>query len=115
MNMLEAIVKGAEEAARHDNPPATPPTDPPGRSPKLAAPSIRCCYGPRNGPQDHFVGLRPTAPLPLTCPFCGTDPPLAAQIAGRFIVGCDSDDCHANPQVSGQSVAEAWAKWNSRR
>jgi hypothetical protein len=52
--------------------------------------------------------------IPLICPFCGSDPPLAAQIAGRFIVGCDSDDCHANPQVSGQSVAEAWAKWNSR-
>jgi len=108
MNMLEVIVKGAEEAARRDDPPAAPPTDPPGRSLKLAA------LVARNGPQDHFVGLRPTAPLPLTCPFCGTDPPLAAQIAGRFIVGCDSDDCHANPQVSGQSVAEAWAKWNSR-
>jgi len=51
----------------------------------------------------------------LTCPFCGSDPPLASQIAGRFIVGCDSDDCHANPQVSGQSVSEAWTKWNSRR
>ena len=74
MNMLEVIVKGAEEAAPRERPLA----------------------------------------IPLTCPFCGTDPPLAAQIAGRFIVGCDSDDCHANPQVSGQSVAEAWAKWNSR-
>jgi len=106
MNMLEVIVKGAAEAARRD-PPAAPqtPTDPP------AAPSIRGRYGPRDGPQDHLFGLRPTAP----CPFCGTDPPLASQVAGRFIVGCDSDDCHANPQVSGQSVSEAWAKWNSRR
>jgi hypothetical protein len=52
--------------------------------------------------------------VPLACPFCGSDPPLAAQIAGRFIVGCDSDDCHANPQVCGQSVGEAWTKWNSR-
>jgi hypothetical protein len=56
---------------------------------------------------------RPSAPL--ACPFCGSDPPLASQIANRFIVGCDSDDCHANPQVSGQSVSEAWGKWNSRR
>jgi len=75
MNMLEVIVAGAAEAARHERPPA----------------------------------------IPLTCPFCGSDPPLASQIAGRFIVGCDSDDCPANPQVSGQSVSEAWTKWNSRR
>jgi len=38
MNMLEVIVKGADEAARRDPPPATP----------------------------------------LACPFCGSDPPLAA-------------------------------------
>lgn len=116
MNMLEVIARGAEQAARRDDAPVTPEdaTGTPGRSPKLAAPSARCCYGPRNGPQDHFVGLRPTAPLPLNCPFCGTDPPLASQIAGRFIVGCDSDDCHVNPQVSGQSLGEAWAKWNRR-
>lgn len=56
----------------------------------------------------------PRPSVPLTCPFCGADPPLANQIAGRFIVGCESDDCHANPQVSGISVSEAWAKWNSR-
>jgi hypothetical protein len=74
MNMLDVIVKGAAEAARHERRPAPP----------------------------------------LTCPFCGTDPPLASQIAGRFIVGCESDDCHANPQVSGSSVGEAWAKWNIR-
>ena len=92
--MLEVIVAGAAEAARRDGP---------------------ICPAGRSGltPQDQFVGLRPTTPLP--CPFCGGDPPLAAQIAGRFIVGCDSDDCHANPQVSGQSVSEAWMKWNSRR
>lgn len=51
---------------------------------------------------------------PLTCPFCGADPPLAAAIAGRFIVGCESDDCHVNPQVSGASLSEAWARWNRR-
>jgi hypothetical protein len=106
MNMLEVIVKGADQAARHDDPSAAPqtPTDPPGRSPKLAA------LVARNGPQDHFVGLRPTAP----CPFCGADPPLAAAIAGRFIVGCESDDCHVNPQVSGANLGEAWARWNRR-
>jgi hypothetical protein len=50
----------------------------------------------------------------LPCPFCGTDPPLASQIAGRFIVGCESDDCAAQPQVSGASPEDAWARWNRR-
>jgi hypothetical protein len=53
-------------------------------------------------------------PRELPCPFCGADPPLAAQIAGRFVVGCENDDCAANPQVSGISVALAWEKWNRR-
>ena len=48
-----------------------------------------------------------------SCPFCGNDPPLAAQLHGRFIVGCDSDDCHVNPQVSGASLSDAWARWFS--
>jgi hypothetical protein len=50
-----------------------------------------------------------------SCPFCGSDPPLAAQLHGRFIVGCESDDCHVNPQVSGTSPGEAWARWNRRQ
>jgi hypothetical protein len=48
------------------------------------------------------------------CPFCGTGPPLAAKIAGRFVVGCESDDCPANPQVSGPTLDDAWARWNRR-
>lgn len=51
---------------------------------------------------------------PAPCPFCGTNPPLAAQIAGKFIVGCESDDCAANPQVSGATVSAAWERWNAR-
>ena len=58
---------------------------------------------------------RPALSAPLTCPFCGSDPPLAAEIAGRFIVGCESDDCHVNPQVSGPNISEAWARWNKRQ
>ena len=50
----------------------------------------------------------------LCCPFCGADPPLAAHVAGRFVVGCENDDCAANPQVSGPSIAQAWEKWNRR-
>lgn len=57
--------------------------------------------------------------LPAPCPFCGEDPPLAAMKLGpveftNYVVGCESDDCHANPQVSGKTVAEAWARWNKR-
>ena len=50
----------------------------------------------------------------LPCPFCGEGPPLAAHIAGRFIVGCENDDCAANPQVSAPSLHDAWARWNKR-
>jgi hypothetical protein len=48
------------------------------------------------------------------CPFCGTDPPLAAQIAGKFVVGCEADDCAANPQVSGRTLCDTWDRWNMR-
>ncbi len=91
MDMLEVIVKGAETAARHEKPPAAPqaPSNPSGRSTKFTA---------------------PTAP----CPFCGSEPPLATRRHGRFLVGCESDDCHVNPQVSGASLNEAWARWNRR-
>ena len=57
---------------------------------------------------------RRSRPEHLPCPFCGGDPPLAAQIAGRFVVGCENDDCAANPQVSGVSLALAWERWNRR-
>ena len=57
---------------------------------------------------------RRSRPEYLPCPFCGGDPPLAAEIAGHFVVGCENDDCAANPQVSGISVALAWERWNRR-
>jgi len=50
----------------------------------------------------------------LACPFCGEDPPLAAQIAGHLVVGCATDDCAANPQVRGVSLTHAWERWNRR-
>jgi hypothetical protein len=49
-----------------------------------------------------------------TCPFCGEYPPLASRIAGRFIVACENDDCHAYAQASGDTPEEAWANWNKR-
>ena len=50
----------------------------------------------------------------LPCPFCGEPPPLAARIAGKFVVACENEDCAANPQVCAPSLAEAWARWNRR-
>ena len=59
-------------------------------------------------------GANSSARRTLPCPFCGEAPPLAAQIAGRFIVGCENEDCAANPQVAAQSLSEAWTRWNKR-
>ena len=59
-------------------------------------------------------GAAHSAQRTLLCPFCGGAPPLAARIAESFVVGCDSEDCAANPQVSGATVGEAWERWNRR-
>lgn len=60
---------------------------------------------------------RPTAPPSAMqpCPFCGADPPLAVRRAGRFLVGCEAEDCPANPQVSAPTLEDAWADWNRRK
>ena len=50
----------------------------------------------------------------MPCPFCGADPPLAERRAGRFLVGCEAEDCPANPQVSASTPEEAWTLWNRR-
>lgn len=51
---------------------------------------------------------------PLGCPFCGEDPPLARMVRNRFVVGCESDDCHACPEVSADTLEGAWLLWNKR-
>ena len=50
----------------------------------------------------------------LPCPFCGADPPPAALIAGRFVAGCENENCAANPQVGGTTAEQAWESWNRR-
>ena len=40
--------------------------------------------------------------------------PLASQVAGRFIVACENDDCAANPQVCADNLQTAWERWNTR-
>jgi len=56
----------------------------------------------------------PAARRPQPCPFCGSQPPLAARIAGAFVVGCENEDCAANPQVSATALDDAWTRWNAR-
>lgn len=48
------------------------------------------------------------------CPFCANDIGLPRRVNGIFLVGCEADDCPANPQVSGYTMAEAFAKWDAR-
>ena len=64
------------------------------------------------GAQGCAEGVR--RPVTQPCPFCGADPPLAVRRAGRFLVGCEAEDCPANPQVSAPTLEEAWAEWNRR-
>ena len=55
--------------------------------------------------------------LPKPCPFCGSNPPLARRAGINhiiYIVGCESDDCWATPEVHGATVEEAWSRWNAR-
>lgn len=60
---------------------------------------------------DRAVAERPKT---LCCPWCGSEPGLATVRSGRYLVGCESDDCDVNPQTGGGTAIEAWARWNSR-
>jgi hypothetical protein len=57
------------------------------------------------------VAARPHPALPLL----RRAPPLAARIAGKFVVACENEDCTANPQVCAPTLDEAWTRWNIRR
>jgi hypothetical protein len=63
-----------------------------------------------------ILAARGVSPTPAcSCPFCGIDPPNATMNRyGYFVVGCDNDDCPIQPQVSRQSMSEAWRLWNGR-
>lgn len=52
--------------------------------------------------------------LVVPCPFCGENPPLATMKNGYYLVGCDNDDCHIQPQTGDTNLERAWAKWNRR-
>lgn len=53
-------------------------------------------------------------PAPKPCPFCGTDPGLATQAMGRFMVGCDAEECPVQPQLWDMDLNRAWVTWNRR-
>ena len=53
-------------------------------------------------------------PRHRTCPFCGTEPPLAVKVCGRFVVACEAEDCRVDVQAAGETLDEAWAAWDGR-
>lgn len=57
---------------------------------------------------------RQVKPQHRTCPFCGTEPPLAAQIGRRFVVACEAEDCRVDVQASADSLEAVWAAWDGR-
>lgn len=57
--------------------------------------------------------------FPKTCPFCGAAPGLAKvrvinSTSTIYQVGCEDEECVANPQVSDWSLDGAWRSWNTR-
>ena len=48
------------------------------------------------------------------CPWCASPPPLAAQVCGKFVVACESDDCPVEIQATGDTLEEVWERWNRR-
>ena len=57
--------------------------------------------------------------FPLSCPFCGAAPGLAKvrvinSTTTIYQVGCEDEECVANPQVSDWSLDGAWRRWNTR-
>lgn len=54
---------------------------------------------------------------PKPCPFCGTEPVVEPWHGGaptKRFVHCDSDSCHVNPGVTGETELEAVERWNQR-
>ena len=84
----------------------------------MTSPSLAAAAASTRRPED-VIAARAPRQMPKACPFCGEYPPLAAQKLGiptfyTFVVGCENEDCAAQPQVSGHTISEAWAKWNGR-
>ena len=53
----------------------------------------------------------------LPCPFCGETPDIETWHGGKptkHMVSCINDECSCAPQCTGQTHAEAIARWNTR-
>lgn len=84
----------------------------------MASPQVEAAAASTRRPEDVLAARKPIE-RSKACPFCGEDPPLAAQVLGipsfkTYVVGCENEDCAINPQASGRTPEDAWAKWNAR-
>ena len=50
-----------------------------------------------------------------TCPFCGHEP-VAARLerTDLYVIYCDNDICHVQPQVTSTDLAAASKRWDTR-
>lgn len=62
-------------------------------------------------------GLKLARDVAKTCPFCQRQPVIQYWHAGgpnKVLVGCENDNCAAEPSVTGESTFEGVKKWNKR-
>lgn len=49
------------------------------------------------------------------CPFCGGEAEVTNVLnAGKVLVGCNNDDCTANPAIVGTALEPVIVRWNRR-
>ncbi len=53
-------------------------------------------------------------PAMKPCPFCLSEPGYDSAFHGRAVVYCSGEDCEAQPQVMGTTLADAIRVWNRR-